>query len=40
MLFELSRALALVVAYIVILATYRLYFSPLATFPGPKIAGM
>ena len=39
-LFELSRALALVVAYIVILATYRLYFGPLAKFPGPKIAGM
>jgi hypothetical protein len=39
-LFEVSRALALIGAYIVLVATYRLYFSPLAKFPGPKIAGM
>ncbi len=33
-------AVAFGIAYAVILAVYRLYFSPLAAFPGPTIAGM
>jgi hypothetical protein len=30
----------LILAYLVGIAVYRLYLSPLASFPGPKIAGM
>lgn len=31
---------AAIVLYYACIAVYRLYFSPLAKFPGPKIAGM
>jgi hypothetical protein len=32
--------LGFVVAYLLCLIVYRLYFSPLSKFPGPRIAGM
>lgn len=32
--------LGFVVAYVLCLAVYRLYFSPLSKFPGPRIAGI
>ena len=37
---KILLAFACLAAYIVILAIYRLFFSPLAIFPGPKVAGI
>jgi len=36
---KILLALALVSCYIIGLAIYRLFISPLASIPGPKIAG-
>nr|KMM69127.1 cytochrome P450 [Coccidioides posadasii RMSCC 3488] len=35
----IAAALAIWILYLVSLAVYRLYFSPLAMFPGPKLGG-
>lgn len=37
---SMSAALAVVVAYFIAQYTYRLFFHPLAKFPGPKLAAI
>jgi hypothetical protein len=35
-----ASAIALISSYVIFLAAYRLHFSPLAKFPGPRLAAL